>query len=825
MLQRVRSPLVSFMTYFVLSNAASARVDELPADGWNQVRAAIAAHQHRICATPLGHAAKNPTMRWDVLFDGCGFEVRPKEGDWTWGLQTISYGWDGRRTPVTKSAATCVDANQLSYVWDERLIEWFKNGEHGIEHGYTVLDRPAGTEGSLTLELGIRGALRAKVDPTGLDVTFVDEFEAERVGYRKLFVLDANGRSLPATLSPSRSGLLLAVDDRDSVYPLTIDPIASGVRLKANVAPQWATTAMRFGTSVAASGDTIVVGMRDDWQNAQGVDGVTTDIALTAHSGAAYVFVRVGSTWVQQAYLKPHNTHYMQLFGSSVAIDGDTIVIGAEGDRKTPSGVDKPNTGAIFVFTRSQGVWSQQAYIKASNFATNDEFGSSVGIFGDTIVAGAPREDSVSAGVNGNQFNDPSPIEDVGAGYVFVRSNGIWSQQAYLKPLDPASNDMFGASVGIFEDRIVISAPAEDSSAVGVNGNPFDTSASDSGAAYVFLRTGIDWIQEAYLKASNTGTGDRFGDSHLEGCSVAISGDTIVIGARNEDSNASGVNGDETNDLSSNAGAAYVFHFDGSVWSQQAYLKAMNPDPEDYFGLSVSIWGDRIVIGAPLESGSGFGVNSTATGNAAPQSGAAYLFARSGSQWIYQSYLKADNTGNYDYFGGAVTIHEDLVVVGATRESSAPTGVGSPDNNSQFAAGAAYTFSAPCGSTSTYGNACTGSGGIAPAFGAVGCASGNSVLEIQISNGLGGAATLFLASAGQVQTPVGGGCSLLVGPTMVVVPGPILPGSGAGAGGLAFPVGMPATTFTSDIWIQTVIADPGSSIGFTLTNGVGLHFL
>ena len=174
-------------------------------------------------------------------------------------------------------------------------------------------------------------------------------------------------------------------------------------------------------------------------------------------------------------------------------------------------------------------------------------------------------------------------------------------------------------------DTVVVGAVFEDSNATGINGDQTDNSATDAGAAYVFVRNGTTWSQQAYLKASNTDAGDVFGFS------VAISGDTVVVGASFEASNATGVNGDQTDNSAPQAGAAYVFVRNGTTWSQQAYLKASNTDAGDFFGDSVAVSGDTVVVGAPRESSSATGVNGDQTNNSAASAGAAYIFNGLGS--------------------------------------------------------------------------------------------------------------------------------------------------------------------------------------------------
>ena len=335
---------------------------------------------------------------------------------------------------------------------------------------------------------------------------------------------------------------------------------------------------------------------------------------------------------------------------------------------------------------------AQQAYLKASNTGADDWFGGSVAVSGDTVVVGAYREDSNATGVNGNGADNSAG--DAGAAYVFVRSGTGWTQQAYLKASNTEAFDRFGESVSVSGDTVVVGAQLEASNATGVNGNEADNTASFAGAAYVFVRSGSDWTQQAYLKASNTARNDRFGGS------VSVWGDTVVVGAYGEDSNATGVNGDEADNSVSFAGAAYVFVRSGSDWTQQAYLKASNTGAGDWFGGSVAVSGDTVVVGAKFEASDATGVNGNETDNSATWSGAAYVFVRNGATWSQQAYLKASNTDMIDRLGGAVAVSGDTVVVGAYWEASNATGVnapltggtGSQADNSSTDAGAAYIF-------------------------------------------------------------------------------------------------------------------------------------
>ncbi|HBJ86379.1 MAG TPA: hypothetical protein DDZ88_21490, partial [Verrucomicrobiales bacterium] len=234
------------------------------------------------------------------------------------------------------------------------------------------------------------------------------------------------------------------------------------------------------------------------------------------------------------------------------------------------------------------------------------------------------------------------------------------AQQAYIKALNTSAGDQFGKAVAVSGDTVVVGAYLEDGSGSGAN--PIsDDILTDSGAVYVFVRSGTSWSQQAYLKASaaNTGAFDWFGYS------VAISGDTLVVGAYGEDGSGTGVN-PASNNLTSGAGAAYVFVRNGTTWSQQAYLKASTTGA-DAFGQTVAVAGDTVIVGAPFEDGSGTGVNP-ASNELMTDSGAAYVFVRVGTNWSQQAYLKASNTGSTDRFGNFVDVSGDTVVVASYQE-------------------------------------------------------------------------------------------------------------------------------------------------------------
>jgi hypothetical protein len=671
--------------------------DGLSASDWSSIRAVYEASQRSALTVEGGYMTRNPGQRWRTHFDGRGFMTTPDVGDWSWGLQLVRYGREGAERTVTTPMRTAADGARVDYEWDAALTEWYVNEACGLEHGYTVHEQPKGLNGGawvppmpcLQFTLVVRGDLRPQVSGDGRSVAFRNSNGAAVLNYSGLTVFDSDGAAVPARFDQAGNELRLTVDDRDARYPLTIDPLAQQAYLKASNTEE----GDRFGWSVAVSSNTVVVASVADDSSSTGVNGDGADNSAE-DSGAVYVFVRgPGGIWSQQAYLKAANSGASDFFGWSVAISGDIVVVGAPGEDSAATGFNGNSaddsaidSGAAYVFVRCDGVWSQHAYLKASNTDEGDEFGSSVAISGDTVVVGARGEDGSGTGVGGNQFDNS--VSQSGAAYVFVRgASGVWTQQAYLKASNTELGDRFGGSVALSGDTVVVGAHLEDSNATGVDGNQADNTAGDSGAAYVFVRTGEIWSQQAYLKASNTGADDQFGFA------VAVSDDTVVVGAHLEDSNATGVGGNQADNGATDSGAAYIFIRNGEVWSQQAYLKASNTDANDFFGRSVAVSANIVVAGAFIEDSNATGVDGNQADNSATDSGSAYAFVRDGGVWSQQVYLKASNTDMSDFFGISVSVSDGIVVVGAIFEDSAATGVdGNQADNSADLAGAAYLF-------------------------------------------------------------------------------------------------------------------------------------
>ncbi|HWN67078.1 MAG TPA: cadherin-like beta sandwich domain-containing protein, partial [Haliangium sp.] len=268
---------------------------------------------------------------------------------------------------------------------------------------------------------------------------------------------------------------------------------------------------------------------------------------------------------------------------------------------------------------------------------------------------------------------------------VTVRRASALMQYAYGKASNTGAADELGHTISLDGDLLAVGAPGEDSASQGVGGDQTSEAAPQSGAVYVFRRVGAAWMQDAYLKASNTDPDDRFGTS------VALAGDRLVVGAPHEDS--TGMAAGPGNDGAPQSGAVYVFRRSGATWVQEAYLKASNAGAYDYFGRSVSLSGDVLAVGAPLEDSAATGVGGNQASEAAQQSGAVYVFRRSGAAWMQEAYVKASNTGAGDEFGDSVALDGDVLAVGAYAEDSASTGVnGNQQNESASFSGAVYVF-------------------------------------------------------------------------------------------------------------------------------------
>ncbi len=459
--------------------------------------------------------------------------------------------------------------------------------------------------------------------------------------------------------------------------------------------------------------------------------GLASCTASQAPPDTETVSTETASTSLQQvAYLKASNPGMFAHFGEGgplaghigqgVAIsgDGNTVAIGAPHESSAATGINGDQTddsafyaGAVYVYTHDGATWAQQAYIKASNTGWGDHFGNAIALSadGNTMAVAAYFESGGATDVNGN--GDDDSIPQAGAVYVFTRTGNTWTQQAYIKASNtgnpgvgdvPGDGDQFGYSLALSDDgnTIAVGATIEDSNANGVDGDQADDSANSAGAVYVFARTGDTWSQQAYIK-SDTPPEGAAGD--LFGFSVALNanGNTLAVGVYDESGTARTVNG-PIEGRRGGSGAAYVFTRNGSTWSREAYIKAWNTDARDAWGTSVALSddGNTLAVGSPdedclcpgiIHAPSAVGADDEATNMS---SGAAAVFVRTGNTWTQQTYVKASNVGQEDWFGMvALSGDGNTLAVGAGSEDGVAQGINSYQNDDlALDAGAVYFF-------------------------------------------------------------------------------------------------------------------------------------
>jgi hypothetical protein len=410
-------------------------------------------------------------------------------------------------------------------------------------------------------------------------------------------------------------GIVRTVTAQDPTHlPSVVEPLSH--TLQAQLTANDGASGDFFGNAVAFSNNTAVVGAsRQPNGNRR---------------GAAYVFVRSGASWSQQQQLIPADGVNGDDFAISVAIDADTVVVGAPS--KTIGLLS--GRGAAYVFVRNGTTWTQQQQLIASDGGLFDNFGTSVSVSGETIVVGSPNH---AVGANTRQ----------GAAYVFVRSGSTWTLQQKLTANDGLTSDLLGSAVALTGNTAVIGAREDN---FGANRN---------GKAYVFLRSGTVWSQQQKLTASDGSALDGFGNA------VAISHNTNTIAVAAMQDDEAGVSG---------RGSVYVFERSGATWTQQQRLLGSLGVASGFagnFGFSVDVDGDTLVAGAPS-------IDPNVGGNGR---GAVYVFDRSGTTWTEHTRFLIPGSALRE-FGSSVAMSGDSFIGGAIRE---PVGT-------NFNQGSAYVF-------------------------------------------------------------------------------------------------------------------------------------
>lgn len=387
-----------------------------------------------------------------------------------------------------------------------------------------------------------------------------------------------------------------------------------------------------FGMSVAISGDTLAVGATSEDGDVGGVNGDETNNAA-AESGAVYVFVRQGTSWTQQAYLKAADPQEGNYFGGGLALDGDTLLVSETRANPYPNDEeDAPERpGIVHVFTRNAGVWSETTSI-ASPSGEADLFGYAMAMSSDTVVIGAPYDAALG--------------RNAGAVYSVAR-DGNWGPLSKLTARNGKADEVFGWSLALDKDGLLVGAPEK------------SLQTERSGKAFYFARNAGSWQQQAELSAPMPETGGTFG------WSVALQGDLAAIGSPR----ASLLR-------RTPRGQTFVFERADTGWALTKALQAVVPRDSDYFGSSVAFARDNLLIAASGDASGVRGLNGDPSSSALSQSGAFYLFQHQGDDWLRTAFIKADNAAASAGLGQAAAISGDSIVLGAIGEATAASGSG-----------------------------------------------------------------------------------------------------------------------------------------------------
>jgi hypothetical protein len=595
-------------------------------DGREQTAAGIPAALIPAASAALGRSGRAywAARRGDSLqtvgggirtsFTASGAHVTVAAG--TLDLALVSAGHAGRIDRLQTASPSAI-ASEVSYRHGP-VEAVYRNGPYGVEQAFNVRARPAGGAGPLALGLRLGGTLSPR--QAGSRILFGGRSGAAALTYGQLSAFDATGRQLPATMRLAHGSLQLTIDDRNALYPLSVDPfLQQGPKLTGS--EEVGRGRFAGGVALSADGNTALVGGSED------NEGV----------GAVWVFTRSGTTWTQQgAKLTGGEEIGKAHFGFSVALsaDGNTAAIGGGGDN-----VEK---GAVWVFTRSAGAWTQQGSKLLGGVEEKGKghlgFRVALSADGNTALAGAP----------GDSFNE-------GAAWVFTRSEGAWTQQGskLLGGVEEKGKGEFGIGVALSADgnTALIGGGADN---------------EELGAAWAYVRTGTTWEAQG---AKLTGAGET-GKAHF-GFNVALSedGNTALIGGGGDNAEV---------------GAAWVFIRSGTTWTQQgAKLTGGGEAGKGHFGVSVrlSADGNTALVGGVTDN---FEV------------GAAWVFTRAEESWAQQgSKLTGSGESGKGLFGNAVALSAD----------ASTALVGGPNDNVEVGAVWVFASPPPAPPTAVTGTA------------------------------------------------------------------------------------------------------------------------
>jgi hypothetical protein len=468
-----------------------------------------------------------PAAALRVRHDASGTRLGRIEGAWDLGFRVGAIGCERSER---SSVSALVAHGNLAHA-DHRLADgvryqaWYLSGPLGLEHGLTFFARPSDCATSSRLRIEVMlDASRAIVHPLGKSAV-LRTASGSNYAYGELAAVDVTGRLLESWLRASPSGLLIEVDLSGAEFPVYVDPLVTTAQAK--LVADDAAADEYFGHAVAVSGNRVVVGARFE------------DRPNLTDAGAAYVFVHNGNSWEQEAKLVASDAATADRFGSAVAIDGDTIVVGATDDD------DPDQSGSAYVFVRSS-VWSEQAKLRADAPSPSGQFGVAVAVQGDRAAVGAYTGQPV-----------PSDGTFPGYAYVYTRSGTTWSFETRLSSGTPTITHI-GESVALDGDWIAVGAPYS----------------APGGSVHLFELVGASWTRGDELVPQTIGANENFG------ASVALDGSLLLVGAPGE---------------GGAPGRAFAFENVEGSWGGEDLIA--NTTDSSGFGRSVALDGETAVIG------------------------------------------------------------------------------------------------------------------------------------------------------------------------------------------------------------------------------------
>ena len=585
---------------------------------------------------------ENPVHSLDAKLSPGGVSISSTEtDDWTWSLRFDGYGRGASLDQIANPSLTA-DGGRVEYHYSNGVTEWYVNGPLGLQQGFTFASRPSPlVDGPLEVQVAISGDVTVEVNDVGTSALLHSLDSLSSLRYGGLYAYDASGDELGARLQTTANGLSIIVDDTGANYPVTIDPFIE----KQYLAGAADDAREGFGTSVSISGDTVVVGVPSNW--------------WSEFQGAVYLFTLPDGEQTappDAVVLKSPRAVAGDGFGRSVAISGDTIVVGAPRERDEE--LDPwSRFGAAYVFEKPSGGWvstSDATRLTPRDVRSETGFGTSVAVSGDTVVVGT---DSSSA-------------------YVFTKPSDGWadtSEAPKLTASDGSEYDRFGHSVAVNGDTVVVGAYLAD----------LEADEEDFGAAYVFTKPSDGWedtSDSVKLIAPDGAEGREFGKS------LSMSADTLVIGAPYSGHYSAYREAREAEDKTPYLGSVYVYSTTETDWADSpSPVKITAPDgfPWTRFGWSVSVNGDAIAVGETESR------HATQPGDYAYiQGGAAYVFSKPPEGWSSAAEhreLSVPNPMRYDDYGSSVFVIGDMAIVGAPRHG----------NENGPEAGTAYLFMMP----------------------------------------------------------------------------------------------------------------------------------